>query len=76
MSAFTDRLYHAWEVQNGYSGPRARGQRGMGGMPPMMAQSMPASPAPSRAGSMPATDGASRHEKQINVGKPVTLFHP
>lgn len=33
MSAFTNRLYRSWSFQNGYSGPRARGQRGYGVQP-------------------------------------------
>lgn len=76
MSAFTDRLYRAWEVQNGYSGPRVRGLRGMGGVPPMMTQSKPICPAPSRTGSMCAKDATPRPEKQISAEKPVTLFPP
>lgn len=76
MSSFTDRLYRSWQVQNGYTGPRRRGDRGMGGMPPMVTQSRPTRPAPSRDGLPCANDAAARPEKQINAGKPVTLFQP
>lgn len=65
MSAFTDRLYRAWSLQNGYIGPRFRGQRGIGGVPLMVTQHRPVSPAPSRTGLPRANDAASRPDKPV-----------
>lgn len=64
MSTFTDRLYRSWATQNGYSGPRTRDVRGMGGVPPMMTQNMRAYPVPPRVFEPVGYAKPSRHDKQ------------
>lgn len=41
MSIFTDRVYAAWRLQNGYSGPRHRPHGGMGAVAPMVTLQAP-----------------------------------
>jgi hypothetical protein len=64
MSAFTDRLYRSWAAQNGYSGPRTRDVRGMGGVPPMMTQNMRTDPVPPRVFESAGYANPSCHDKQ------------
>lgn len=65
MSSFTDRLYRAWAIQNGYSGPRYRPNGGMGAVAPMQSPRRPYG-ASSGRGTLPPHLGplAARPEKQ------------
>lgn len=74
MSAFTDRLYRTWAVQNGYSGPRSRVAWGMGGVPPMGTQNLPANPVPRVQSPAPVQVPVACPEKPVSVEKQVTLL--